>query len=81
LPELPVSIDGRANLYGDEGLDRSIKTWGGHPSWNSDPDLMKANLIIAEKNRALTSLLRLKPDYKVAYEDDISVVFVRVSRN
>jgi hypothetical protein len=78
LPHLPVTIDGRLNIYGDEGLDRSIKTWEGRPSWDSDPDLLKANLIIAEKNRALTSLLRLHPDYKVAYEDDISVVFVRV---
>jgi len=81
LRELPVSIDGRLNLYGDEGLERSIKTWEGRPSWDSDPDLLKAKLIIAEKDRSLTSLLRLHPDYKIVYEDNISAVIVRIRRN
>ena len=36
LPQ-PVSIDGRQNLYGDEGIDRSLSTWGAEPGWASDP--------------------------------------------
>ncbi|HUK42495.1 MAG TPA: hypothetical protein VLX11_15685 [Candidatus Acidoferrales bacterium] len=81
LPELPVSIDGRLNLFGDEGLTRSIQTWEGRPGWSSDPDLLKANLIIAQKNSALASLLRLHPDYKVVYEDNVAVVIVRIRRS
>ncbi|HTN71040.1 MAG TPA: hypothetical protein VMO00_08110 [Methylomirabilota bacterium] len=81
LRELPVSVDGRLNLYGDEGLGRSLNTWRGGPHWDSDSNLLKANLIIAQKDRPLTSLLRLHPHYKIVYEDNISAVIVRIRRN
>jgi hypothetical protein len=76
LPGQPVAIDGRLNLYGDERLERSLNTWRGLPGWNSDPDLLRARLVIANKRRMLTSLLRSHPHYKIAYEDNIAVVFV-----
>ena len=34
---IPVVIDGRAALYGDERINRSIATWGGQPDWASIP--------------------------------------------
>jgi hypothetical protein len=76
LPGQAVTIDGRLNLYGDEGLQRSLNTWQGRPGWNSDPALLNAKLIVADKQRTLVSLLRSHPRYKVAYEDKIAVVFV-----
>ena len=33
----PVSIDGRAALYGDKAIDRSRETWSGGPKWATDP--------------------------------------------
>jgi hypothetical protein len=80
LPELPVSIDGRTNLYGDKAVERSINTWGAQPGWDSDPDLLRAGVIIAEKERALTALLRLSPKYEIVYEDATAAVFVPASR-
>ena len=80
LPELPVAIDGRSNLYGDEAVERSIKTWGGQPGWDTDPDLLRAGVIIAEKDRALTSLLRLSPGYKFVYEDNTAAVILRTKQ-
>jgi hypothetical protein len=77
LPRVPVIIDGRLNLYGDQRLEQSIKTWQGRPGWDSDPDLLKARLIISDRNFAFTSLLRLHPNYKLAYEDNVAAVFVR----
>jgi hypothetical protein len=76
LPRLPVAIDGRLNLYGDERLERSLNTWQGGPGWNSDPDLRSARLVIANKRRMLASLLRSHPRYRIAYEDNVAVVFV-----
>lgn len=78
LPELPVALDGRLNLYTNEGLERSIHTWEGRPEWESDPHLVNARLVISDKRRPLSSLLRIHPGYKTVYEDNTAVVFVPV---
>jgi hypothetical protein len=77
LRERPVSMDGRTNLFGNERLRQAINTWQGRPGWDSDSDLLKAKLIISNTNYAFTSLLRLHPNYKLAYEDNVAAVFIR----
>jgi hypothetical protein len=79
LPELPPVMDGRTNLFDDARIERSLETWNGGPGWETDPDLLKAKLVIAEKDRVLTSLLRTQPNYKIVYEDGTAVVFVRLT--
>jgi hypothetical protein len=76
LPSLPVVMDGRVNLYGDEKFERSLNTWQGGKGWESDPDLLRAQVVIAQKDRRLTSLLRVNPNYRIVYEDNVAVVFV-----
>jgi len=76
LPGLPVVMDGRVNLYGDQKFERSLNTWQGSKGWESDPDLMRAKVVIAQKDRRLTSLLRVNPNYRIVYEDNVAVVFV-----
>jgi hypothetical protein len=78
LPRLPVVIDGRLNLFGEERLERSLNTWNGYPGWKSDPDLAGARLVIGNKQRMLVSLLRSDPRFKIVYEDGIAAVFVAV---
>ena len=46
LPRLPVSMDGRTNLHGDQRIERSVNTWSGLRGWESDPELAKARLVI-----------------------------------
>jgi hypothetical protein len=76
LPELPVSMDGRTNLHGDERIARSLATWRGTVEWEKDPELLRARLIIAEKNKPLTHLIGRHPRYKLMYEDKTAAVFV-----
>jgi len=76
LPSLAVSMDGRANLYGDQRIQRSVNTWSGLRGWESDPELMKARLVIGGANLALTSLMRTDPRFKLVYEDGVAAVFV-----
>lgn len=76
LPEIPVSMDGRTNLFGDRRIERSLAAWDGRAGWESEPDLLKARLVIAEKSRPLTTLLKSHAGFKVVYEDHNSVVFV-----
>jgi hypothetical protein len=81
LPHLPVSIDGRTNLYGEERLGRAIHTWAGLPGWESDPDLSGAAVIVGPRTQRLTELLLERPDEWVpVYEDEVSVVFIRPER-
>jgi hypothetical protein len=73
---MPVSIDGRAALYGDQRIDRSVQTWSGQPDWASDPQLSAAGIVIGPVKSPLTQLLRLDPRFELAYEDKMAAVFV-----
>jgi hypothetical protein len=77
LPRLPVGLDGRTNLHGDERMYRSGRTWEGLSGWQDDPELVAANLVVADATMALTGLLRHDPRFEVVYEDAVAVVFVR----
>jgi hypothetical protein len=76
LPRLPVSMDGRTNLHGDQRVERSFKTWSGVRGWESDPELMQARLVIGGVDDALTSAMRTDSRFKLVYEDAIAAVFV-----
>jgi hypothetical protein len=72
----PVTMDGRASFYGDERINRSVRTWSGQPDWASDPDLKSAAIVLGPTNAALTQLLRTDPHFQLAYEDKIAAVFI-----
>ncbi len=71
----PVTMDGRASFYGDERIDRSMKTWGGEKDWASDPDLKAASIVIGPTDAALTQLLRTDQHYQLVYEDKMATAF------
>jgi hypothetical protein len=77
LPHLPVSLDGRTKLYGDDDILRFSNVWKGKPGWEADPDLARANLVITPRDAAIAALLRFDPRFRVAYEDIQAVVFTR----
>ncbi len=70
-----VSMDNRANLYGNRLLEQSLNTWTGSEGWDADPDLIAAHLVIANIKGALASLLRLDPRFQLVYEDKVAAVF------
>jgi hypothetical protein len=76
LPRVPVSMDGRMNLHGDQRIERAGNTWSGLRGWESDPELMKARLVIGSVNDVLTNLLRTYSRFKLVYEDTVAAVFV-----
>jgi hypothetical protein len=41
-------------FIGDQRIERSVNTWSGLRGWESDPELMKARLVIGGANHALT---------------------------
>lgn len=76
LPHLRVSMDGRANMHGDDRVMRSLATWGGAPDWPSDEELGASRLVIANRVHALTTLLRGDRRFELVYEDAVAAVFV-----
>ena len=69
-------MDGRMNVHGDQRIDRSVNTWSGLRGWESDPELMKARLVIGGANNALTNLMRMDSRFKLVYEDATAAVFI-----
>jgi hypothetical protein len=80
LPRLPVSMDGRTNIYGDERVSHSIETWNGARHWANDPELAAARLVIADASIPLCSLLRLDQRFELVYEDQVAAVFIARSQ-
>jgi hypothetical protein len=64
------------NLHGDQRIERAGNTWSGLRGWESDPELMKARLVIGSVNDVLTNLLRTYSRFKLVYEDTVAAVFV-----
>ena len=76
LPGLLVSMDGRAPLYGDTRILRSVATWAGQEGWDSDPELLEAGIVIGQRKSALVSLLRRDARFELAYQDGLAAVFI-----
>jgi hypothetical protein len=81
LPEYPVAIDGRVDLYGGEILTRYFNVTAGNARLESDPALASARTLLLEKQsgmtKALTDFPALQSQYRLVYSDDLAAVFVR----
>lgn len=75
LPSLPASVDGRANVHGEERVAHFSSVWNGKPEWASDPELSRANIVLARTEAPLTSLLRMDSRFRIVFEDVQAVVF------
>jgi len=77
LPNYPVAIDGRNDLYGDELDGMFFSSQKGEKSYTSDPYLSEAGVVLLRKNLPLVDRLMTDPRFRVIYEDRIAAVFVR----
>jgi hypothetical protein len=77
LPQLPVSIDGRLDLYGDARIQEFSNLWTGKPGWATDPELLRANLVITPRVSAIAALLNTDARFKAVYDDGQAMVFQR----
>lgn len=75
----PVSIDGRAGLYGDKAVMQNIYTWTASPEWTNDAALADAKTIIAPIREPLTQLLRVDPQYQILYQDKTAIIFGKLT--
>jgi len=77
LPDYPVAIDGRTDLYGDEIVTRQFKVWDGEAPPSAEPTLMTARTLLLNRDSGLARAVSESAGYQVVYSDDKAVVFVR----
>ncbi len=77
LPDVPVFVDGRTDLYGDALLTRYLRTALGGEGWRETLDEYRINLVIVETGSGLARNLADEPGWQIAHEDVLAMVFRR----
>ena len=82
LPDYPVFVDGRTDLYGDEFLTHAYyETAIGASGWSETLDEYGINTVVVESASGLARALRENSGWRLDYEDELAVVFVREAAN
>ena len=79
MPDYPVVIDGRTDLYGDQLNQLLFATRSGDQSYKNDPYLNQAGVVLLPRQDGLVSTLALDPRFQKVYQDQIAAVFVRAN--
>lgn len=77
LPQYPVSIDGRTDLYGDSMDEQYYATQNAEPSYVDDPVLNEAGVVVLKRKFPLATQLMIDRRFRVIYRDEMAVVFAR----
>lgn len=77
LPELPVAVDGRNDLYGDELDQLFYDSQSAFASYKTDPYLEEARLVVLDSRLPLAKILSIDPRFVLVYHDEIATVYTR----
>lgn len=82
LPNIPVYVDGRTDLYGDQFLMRYLRTALGQGDWRRVLDEDDIDWVVVEAGSGLAVDLADEPNWRQiypteAYPDEKAVIFVR----
>lgn len=75
---LPVFIDGRADVYGDEFIFYYLQAFELHEDWQEPLDDYEIDYVIMETGSPLNTLLAVSPEWEELYQDDVAQILVRV---
>lgn len=77
MPEYPVAVDGRNDLYGDD-LDRIFfNSQNAEKSYTTDPYLNESGVVLLGSEMPLAKILTVDPRFQLVFHDDIATVFAR----
>ena len=76
LPQYPVAVDGRNDLYGDEMDLRAFRTENGD-NYVDDPCLNEAGVLLLPRTGGLAKGLTADTHFRLVYQDRLSVIYVR----
>ena len=75
LPEYPVFVDGRTDLYNDELIGEWLEIMKANEGWQELLDRYGVGVILIEKGSTLERALQLEPRWKRSYEDSLAVIY------
>jgi hypothetical protein len=76
-PNYRVSMDGRADVYGDDLIDEFLSVHDGEPKWRESLDRRGVRTVLVQPDVPLASLLRADAGWQKVFEDQSSIIFVR----
>jgi hypothetical protein len=77
LPEYPVAIDGRIDLYGDDFIVGYSKVMNVEARHIDFPAMANAATIVLPRSAIMAQALSSLPAYKVAYSDNVATVLTK----
>jgi hypothetical protein len=81
LPQYPVAIDGRSDLYGADAITEYSKMMNADIPYTEYAAVSGAQTILLPKRAIMAGALSSLPIFKVAYSDDVAVVLSRNAGN
>jgi len=76
---LPVFVDGRADVYGDDFLFYYLKSYDVKEDWRRPLDDFDVEYVLMQKGSALSTVLAASGSWEEAYADQLAQIFVRTS--
>ncbi len=77
MPDFPVAVDGRNDLYGDQLDQLFYASQNGDTGYTTDPYLNEAGVVLLAADLPLAKLLTADPRFQLIYQDSMAVVFAR----
>lgn len=78
-PNQKVFIDGRADMYGDNFLEKYIEIHNGYPGWEKEFDQYAIDYVICRRTAPIRQLLLARADFNLVYDDKYNSVLVKNS--
>lgn len=75
LPEYPVFVDGRTDLYDDDLLTQYLAAVRAEPNWREVLQRWEIGVVLLEPNAPLVTLLR-QQGWQTAAADELSVILI-----
>ena len=79
LPDTPVFVDGRTDLYGDAFLTNYLQTAIGGEGWRDTFAQYDIQTVVVERDSGLARQLRGEAGWKEVYSDDMAAIFEKTS--
>lgn len=77
MPDYPVAIDGRNDLYGDKLDEIFFNSQNAAASYTADPYLDEAGVVLLDSKLPLAKILTIDKRFQLVYRDAIATVYAR----
>jgi hypothetical protein len=77
LPDYPVYIDGRADVYGDAFMRDFMTIYNTQPGWEAKLQNAGVNLVLVETGSPIANALTEDAHWRLAQSDQFSMLFTR----